>query len=116
MLTPGRPQSAHNAPTLEVVMNVRQTERLARLAIRADQVVRRGLNRLGRGRLTAGDFAAGAGRLDAKIREVEKVLREVLVEFVPSEAKGRERGPRPAVVEPEPFVGVPIEEALAGAQ
>lgn len=77
---------SRGGPTMQIIMNVEQSRRLARLAVRADQVMRRGLNRLGRGRISAGDFEFCAAQVNGKIGELERMLEDVLAAFVPGMA------------------------------
>lgn len=77
---------APQGPLRMVRMNCEASRLLTRSAIEADRVVRRGVNRLGRGRLDPGVYQAGTRRLKDKIHELDRTIQEVLGMFVPAEA------------------------------
>lgn len=77
-MTPDHQQPfASNPRAITVTVNARQTARAARLAIRIDQVMRRGLF----ARLPAVEKAAYLERIDGKLDELSRAVRDALEQF-----------------------------------
>ena len=77
-------------------INCEASRRLTRSAIEADKVIRRGLNRIARGRLNPDRYQVGAVRLQEQIRELDRTIQAVLILFVPSEAQAAASGRAPS--------------------
>lgn len=85
--------ATHAGPTRQVRINCEASRLLTHSAIEADKVIRRGLNRVGRGRLDVAQYAIGERLLKRKIAELDATIQQVLLMFVPSAASEADDNP-----------------------